>query len=356
MLRSVPSAVALAAALVLLAPATARAAGTVPEEDREAVTATAPVASPSRRTAFKYEVSWDGIPKTTRKFDAWIPLPVEDIDQEIDDLVVQSAGGGTMSSDAVHGNRIYHGSSGPRGGVPFNVVVRFIVERREVKSGDLSRMPAIPPDAPANLSDYLESSPLLRIDGKLRAAANKAVGRQKEVPAQAHAIYDWILANVSLSEEGPGRADGEIEQVMARKSGNSLDIATAFVGLARAAGIPARTVLGFKLPEEQQKGFLQGYHAWAEFWLPGRGWIPVDPASAMKMTSRKDYYFGNLDEHRIRYSHGRGVNLVPPQSAEPLSFLFYPYAEADGTAFGGSGYRFSFLPAPEPPADGKAGL
>ncbi|HRN75434.1 DUF3488 and transglutaminase-like domain-containing protein [Ottowia sp.] len=63
-------------------------------------------------------------------------------------------------------------------------------------------------------------------------------------------------------------------------------IASAFVVLMRAAGVPARIVTGFQGGE---LNVVDGYwtvrnadaHAWAEVWQAGRGWVRVDPTSAV---------------------------------------------------------------------------
>jgi len=60
--------------------------------------------------------------------------------------------------------------------------------------------------------------------------------------------------------------------------------AGAFVFLMRAAGVPARVVTGYQGGELNP---LDGYltvrqsdaHAWAEIWLPRRGWVRVDPTA-----------------------------------------------------------------------------
>ncbi len=62
--------------------------------------------------------------------------------------------------------------------------------------------------------------------------------------------------------------------------------ATAFVTLMRAAGIPARVVAGFQGGEYNEAGNYyivrqSDAHAWAEAWLPGRGWVRVDPTAAV---------------------------------------------------------------------------
>jgi transglutaminase-like putative cysteine protease len=62
--------------------------------------------------------------------------------------------------------------------------------------------------------------------------------------------------------------------------------ASAFVVLMRAAGIPARVVTGYQGGEiNAVDGFMvmrqSDAHAWAEVWLDKRGWVRVDPTSAI---------------------------------------------------------------------------
>jgi transglutaminase-like putative cysteine protease len=62
--------------------------------------------------------------------------------------------------------------------------------------------------------------------------------------------------------------------------------ASAFTVMMRAAGLPARVVTGYQGGELNGLG---GYyiirqsdaHAWTEVWLEGRGWVRVDPVSAV---------------------------------------------------------------------------
>ncbi|HXA47393.1 MAG TPA: DUF3488 and transglutaminase-like domain-containing protein, partial [Burkholderiaceae bacterium] len=62
--------------------------------------------------------------------------------------------------------------------------------------------------------------------------------------------------------------------------------AGSFVFLMRAMGIPARVVNGYQGGEVNPvDGFMQirqsDAHAWAEVWLPRRGWVRVDPTAAV---------------------------------------------------------------------------
>ena len=62
--------------------------------------------------------------------------------------------------------------------------------------------------------------------------------------------------------------------------------AYAFVFLMRAAGVPARVVAGYQGGEVNPVNrtvIVHQFdaHAWAEVWLPGRGWVRVDPTAAV---------------------------------------------------------------------------
>ena len=62
-------------------------------------------------------------------------------------------------------------------------------------------------------------------------------------------------------------------------SGNCRDLALGFIHEARASGITAREVVGFARTQRgaMTSGSLQGSrHSWAEFYVDGLGWVPVD--------------------------------------------------------------------------------
>lgn len=69
--------------------------------------------------------------------------------------------------------------------------------------------------------------------------------------------------------------------------------ASSFVFLMRAAGVPARVVLGYQGGEFNPLGKhyvirQSDAHAWAEVWLTGRGWVRVDPTSAVAPSRVED--------------------------------------------------------------------
>ena len=71
-----------------------------------------------------------------------------------------------------------------------------------------------------------------------------------------------------------------------RKVGFCEHIASSFVILMRALDVPARIVTGYQGGElNPVDGFWtvrqSDAHAWAEVWMPGEGWVRVDPTTAV---------------------------------------------------------------------------
>jgi transglutaminase-like putative cysteine protease len=76
------------------------------------------------------------------------------------------------------------------------------------------------------------------------------------------------------------------EFLFSTRSGFCEHYSSAFTVLMRAAGIPARVVTGYQGGEINDFGnYLivrqSDAHAWTEVWLEGKGWVRVDPTSAV---------------------------------------------------------------------------
>ncbi len=85
---------------------------------------------------------------------------------------------------------------------------------------------------------------------------------------------------------GEFRKDDLEQFLFHRRVGFCGHYAASFATLMRLAGIPARVVVGYLGGEYNDLGhfFLvrqADAHAWCEVWLPGNGWIRVDPTTAV---------------------------------------------------------------------------
>ncbi|WP_369914429.1 transglutaminaseTgpA domain-containing protein [Xanthomonas sp. NCPPB 3005] len=97
----------------------------------------------------------------------------------------------------------------------------------------------------------------------------------------------WIRRDFAYTLETPlpGR-DGVDEFLFQQKAGFCQHFSSAFVVLMRGAGIPARVVTGYAGGTRNPFGDYwvvrrMDAHAWAEVWLPQRGWVRVDPTAAV---------------------------------------------------------------------------
>jgi len=107
------------------------------------------------------------------------------------------------------------------------------------------------------------------------------------VAAVVRRALDWITADFSYTLETPAPGRDPVDAFLFDyKAGFCQHFSSAFVVLMRNAGIPARVVTGFAGGTRNRLGNYwvvrrMDAHAWAEVWLPQRGWVRVDPTAAV---------------------------------------------------------------------------
>ena len=96
----------------------------------------------------------------------------------------------------------------------------------------------------------------------------------------ARLCHNWIINNISY---GIFDSPNSINDILNRMQGDCGNQHAVWMSLLRAAGIPARPIV-MKAPDPD------GYsHVRAEFYVPGYGWIPVDPTNEQ---GTGENYFG----------------------------------------------------------------
>jgi transglutaminase-like putative cysteine protease len=164
-------------------------------------------------------------------------------------------------------------------------------------------------------------------DAFLKRARALAPGETAVVKI-ARAAYDNVLDTLRYAKTpGTGWGHGSIAWACREGYGNCTDFHALFMNLCRARGIPTRFCMGCLIPPDA-KGAIAGYHCWAEFYVPGGSWVPVDASEAWKHPEKRDFYFGNLDADRVLLVRGRDLVLDPPQKGPPVDILFTGHAEA----------------------------
>jgi transglutaminase-like putative cysteine protease len=290
-----------------------------------------------------YVATVKDIPAGLKTMTVWIPLPVSRGGQTVSDVRIDSPLQWTQTSEGTFGDRYaYTKVSHPAAG-DFMVKVRFRGTRNEVTTAKLAETRA----SKAELARALKADKLVTLSPRVKKLANEVTAGKTGTVDQAHAIYDYLLATMKYDKTIPGWGHGDTERACDIKAGNCTDFHSLFMSMARAKGIPARFVIGF--PMASDHGTVTGYHCWAEFYVNGKGWIPVDPSEASKTTdtARRAYLFGNLDPDRVQFTMGRDLVLTP-RTAEPLNYFIYPHAEADGKEVGTPAIALEYATVPAP--------
>ncbi len=277
-----------------------------------------------------YEVRLPTIPPEAKELKVWVPLAVSDQHQRIRRRVIQVPYPYRVTRDLQYGNDILFLKLRRPLPPSLQLSIQYEAEVRENRPPLEKAAPSIPPSVLKRFGLYLGSSRLMVVDDDIRQLAGKVTASAQTPAQKAEAIYRYVIERMRYEKETPGWGKGDTLRACEIGAGNCTDFHSLFISLARASGIPARFTIGLPVPEKSE-GDIPGYHCWAEFYLDGAGWVPVDASEAWKHRERTDYFFGTYDPNRLAVSTGRDIKLVPqPAAADPVNIFFFPYVELDG--------------------------
>ena len=297
-------------------------------DHRRESTAASRTMTTGRDIVCTYLAQADPFPPDAREVDVWIPLAKTGRGQRILKRDVRSPVPYTIASDPDYGNDILHVALEPPLPERLEVEIDYHVQLLGNDAAAVEPLPTI-----RGLQRALEARGLLTIDEEIRAKAKLATAGCKTLRDRARGIYEFVIQHMAYDKTVPGWGQGDTHRACLLGKGNCTDFHSLFISMARAERIPARFKIGIVIPEEAS-GTIPGYHCWAEFYVPGSGWIPVDASEAWKHPERADYYFGAHVPNRFLVSMGRDIRLVPPsQQGTPVNIFFSPYIEVDGRVF-----------------------
>ena len=268
----------------------------------------------------------------------WIPYPVSDENQLISNIKVK----GDYAASAVYTDQKYQTpmlyARWEKGTRSRKLTFSFHVVRQEVVRRDLPQKEAA--WNPADFKLYLTPTSLGPINRQVQDLADKITQGKTGVKAKARAIYDWIVDNMYRDPKTIGCGVGDVISLLSSLGGKCTDIHSVFVTLSRAAGVPAREIFGIRQGKAPVVDITTWQHCWAEFYLPGYGWVPVDPADVLKKMLKENlkrsdpkiekarkYFWGAWDPYRVQLALGRDVQLNPAQDGPPLNNFGYPFAQ-----------------------------
>jgi transglutaminase-like putative cysteine protease len=298
----------------------------------------------ARRFEFTYRAVIRDIPKDASKLRVWIPLAVSDAHQTVTLKKVTGSVRLRQTQENRYGDRMMYAEiTRPRPNTA-EFTLEYQVTRREYTQGDYRSLMKFNGTGkpPASVDRFLLPDHLVPVNGLIRTLADESTRGHTGVVDRAYALYDYVFHTLRYDKSGSGWGRGDALWACDAKHGNCTDFHSLFIALARSEEIPSRFTIGFPLPEGLHQGAIPGYHCWAEFYVNGPGWVPVDISEAWKHPARHDYFFGTLDVNRVGFSRGRDLTLSPKQDGPPLNYFVYPYAEVDGRPYDKIEKQFSF--------------
>ena len=207
---------------------------------------------------------------------------------------------------------------------------------------------------PATLRGWLAPTDLMPTDGIVRATAMEITKGKTTDLDRVQAIYDWILANTYREPKVRGCGVGDIKAMLEARNfgGKCGDINGLFVGLSRAAGVPARDIYGIRVAPSAfgyralgagTATISRAQHCRAEVFLKDHGWVAMDPADVGKVAREetsepitmdhplvqavRPKLFGGWEGNWLAYNTAHDVALPGAAVKSKLGFFMYPQAE-----------------------------
>jgi transglutaminase-like putative cysteine protease len=282
----------------------------------------------------------------------WIPLPSINTDyQHSLGNQFETNGSAHIVSDGQYGAKMLRVEFAAGTAQPFAQVSSLIeTQNRKV---DWSHKTAVLEDA-ATLKAWTAPTALLPTDGIVRETALEATKGAKTDLDKVRGIFNWVVSHTYREPKVRGCGTGDIKDMLetGNMGGKCGDINGLFVGLCRAAGVPARDVYGIRLvPSAFGYKELSGnpanlksaQHCRAEVFLAGYGWVAMDPADVGKVmrletpewlkTTQNPVVapvnkalFGGWEGNWLAYNTAHDVAL-PGSKGPKLGFFMYPNGE-----------------------------
>lgn len=325
------------------------------------------VALPSTALA---EVGFDPQPAAWRRFQvitrvdmpdvgdsrqAWVPEPAVNEGDWLKSLGNEWTSNGCVAlvRDPKYGAAMLHVTWSDDQKAPFIEVTSQIATRDRAINFTRSGTPA--PLAAAERTLYTQATDFIPIDGVVKETSDRIVANASAATdlEKARAIYEWVVDNTFRDAKVRGCGIGDIAGML--KTGNlggkCADINALYVGLARAAGVPARDLYGIRVAPSRfgykslgvgSETITKAQHCRAEVFLTGFGWVPTDAADVRKVileeppqnlaindrkvVAARKTLFGAWEGNWVAYNVAHDVALEGSQGGR-IAFLMYPQAE-----------------------------
>jgi hypothetical protein len=320
-------------------PATTKPVAASPVAPATAPTTVPATASGSDVSTFDvhHALTVKDIPAGSKKVRVWFWLPDDDDCQKLLDLVVTDAPAGyKLTRDATNGHRYLYAEVDTPQGPTVSLATDFVIRRHSVSIvADPAKVGPLTDVHRKLFAEYLRlDTPHMEVDEPVRRLAQEICGSDTNVVTQAHKLAEWVVDHTdhySMANAPKSSGQGDVQYCLANKGGGCTDQHGLFIALARARGIPTRLHFGSLLRAKNEgKDIDPGYRCWVQYFAPNYGWVPMDLSAADTNPQERERYLSGLDDHRVRFSEGRDLDLSPRQEGPRLNLMIIAHVEVDG--------------------------
>jgi transglutaminase-like putative cysteine protease len=294
------------------------------------------------------------VPEVKGATRVWLPVPDlhTDYQQSLGNSWSGNATAAHLVADPVRGARMLYVEFAADVAAPTLSLTSTVQTRN--RAIDWSHKRVVQED-PAVLQANLVATALLPIDGVVLETAKKAVQGASSDVEKVRAIYQWVVDNAYREPKTRGCGVGDIKTMLesGNLGGKCADLNAVFVGLCRAAGVPARDIYGIRVAPSAfgykelggNSASLKGaQHCRAEVFLRQYGWVAMDPADVLKVMRQEtpDWIkdkthpvaapvakalFGGWEGNWVGWNTAHDLKLPNYSRPGTLPFLMYPQGE-----------------------------
>ena len=250
---------------------------------------------------------------------------------------------------------------------PKKIDIEMVVETKErtVPLEAIEKASAQNLPFPESVKQYLKPTGHIPTSGIIKGLADRITQGKTDRFERVKAIYYWATSHTFRDNKVIGCGTGDVGKMVTQKEvedaykngyygGKCTDLSSLFTALNRAAGIPTREIFGIRLGKSHfskalgksdEKGLATistWQHCRVEYYIPGAGWIPADPADITKLElveglkhddprvqELNEKYLHSWEMNWVGFNYGRDFILSPKPEQYPINMLGYPYAEVE---------------------------
>lgn len=165
------------------------------------------------------------------------------------------------------------------------------------------------------------TQPELRVESANPQIVAMAENLSRDVETACQKVrtfYDYVGDELVYSYN---RNDWGAQAALGPMGADCTEYSSLMMALSRAAGIPARYFEGLLYLEGETENLAKTEHAWLDVYLPGIGWVAMDPTLG-RSPNLQETYFAHYTPDHIIVTTGRNPSTL--RGASYWSHLYWP--------------------------------